>query len=76
MVQTTGQRVNWQEFECNEHKLVEMAFGPDRILVLTPAGQASQAPQGPQPRRRRPERRAKPLRRRKAAGRGRRPAAS
>jgi hypothetical protein len=33
MVQTTGQRVNWQEFECNEHKLVEMAFGPDRILV-------------------------------------------
>lgn len=44
MVQTTAQqRVSWQEFECNEHKLVDMAFGPGRILVAPPTCDAWRA---------------------------------
>lgn len=33
----------WRDYECNEHKLVRMAFGPDSIRVAAPTVETWQA---------------------------------
>jgi lysozyme family protein/peptidoglycan hydrolase-like protein with peptidoglycan-binding domain len=40
---TAQQRVNWRRFECNEHAMIRVAFGPDEILVAPPTADAWQA---------------------------------
>ena len=40
---TTQQRANWQAFECKEHELKRIAFGPDEILVAPPTVDAWRA---------------------------------
>ncbi|MCP3473105.1 peptidoglycan-binding protein [Bradyrhizobium sp. CCGUVB1N3] len=40
---TAQQRVNWKSFECAEHAMVRIAFGPDEILVAPPTADAWQA---------------------------------
>ncbi|MGY8680473.1 glycosyl hydrolase 108 family protein [Bradyrhizobium sp. UFLA05-153] len=40
---TAQQRVNWKTFECNQHAMVRISFGPDEILVAPPTADAWQA---------------------------------
>jgi lysozyme family protein len=40
---TPQQRANWRTFECNEHAMIRVSFGPDEILVAPPTADAWQA---------------------------------
>ena len=40
---TSQQRQAWKDFECNEHAMTEIGFGPDRIRVAPPTAEAWRA---------------------------------